>query len=145
MMHFGGITIPMGPVLEAELRHVIAPSIDRDAFESLDEVMGEIERGEAIAWIATEGHKIRAACVTQIISGEHGSQCFIRHCAGLGREEWLHYLSLIELWARGCGCASIELIGRKGWIRTLQPQGYEERAVVLRKVLTGQQAGGGHL
>ena len=134
-MLFGGINTPMTPILEAELRQAIAPSIDRDAFESLDEVMGEIARGEAIAWIATEGHKIRAACVTQIIPGEHGSQCFIRHCAGLGREEWLHYLRLIELWAKGCGCASIELIGRKGWVRALQPQGYEERAVVLRKVL----------
>jgi len=135
MMHFGGITTPMNPVLEAELRQAIAPSIDRDAFESLDEVMGEIERGDALAWIATEGHKIRAVCVTQIIEGQYGSQCFIRHCAGENREDWLKYLPLIELWAKGCGCASVELIGRKGWIRVLQPNGYEERAVVLRKAL----------
>lgn len=134
-MHFGGIARPISPLLEAELREVLAPSIDRDAFESLDEVMGNIMRGEALAWIATEGHKIRAACVTQIIRGEYGAQCFIHHCAGSGREDWIKYLPLIELWAKGCGCASIELIGRKGWIKVLQPHGYEDRAVVLRKVL----------
>ena len=134
-MQFGGLTLPMHPALEAELRRVIAPSIDRDAFESLDEVMGEIHRGDAIAWIATEGSEIRLACVTQIIGGEYGAQCFIRHCAGIDRSDWLQYLALIELWAKGCGCASVELIGRKGWIKVLKPHGYEERAVVLRKVL----------
>ena len=135
MMMFGGLQAPFQPQLAEQLRLALLPSIERDAFESLDEVMGELQRGEATAWIATVGPEIRMVCVTQILVGEHGAQCFIRHCAGTDRSEWINNLFLIEQWAMQQGCKSVELIGRKGWIRALAPHGYEERAVVLRKVL----------
>lgn len=130
-MEFGGLTVPLGPV-EPQVREAIAPSVARDPCESLDDVMRDIAEGKAIAWAITEGAALRGVVVTQVLEGSAGKQCFIRHCSGTDIRHWLHFLAVIEDWARSEGCATIELIGRPGWERLL---GWHRQAVLLRKAL----------
>jgi hypothetical protein len=130
-VNFGALTLPLGPAYDP-FRDAIAPAVERDPCDSIDDVMLDVESGKAQAWVATEGTAIRGACVTQILGGSKAKQCFIRHCAGEGASEWVDFVGVIENWARLEGCDSIELIGREGWQRLL---GWERPAVVLRKGL----------
>jgi len=131
---FGGLVPPLGPV-EAIVRAVLAPSVANDPCENMDELIEEIERGEAICWLITEGEDVRGCVVTQIVGQPDHLQLFIRHCAGDGIKDWLHYLRLIEMWGISQGCDSMELIGRAGWLRMLAPTGWRQQAIVMRKIL----------
>lgn len=130
-MNFGGLTVPLGD-LEPVVRQMLAPSVERDPCESLDDVIADIENGQAIAWLISDGAVVRGVVVTQVLEGSKAKQCFVRHCAGEGIRDWLHFLDTIETWARSIGCETIELIGREGWQRLL---GWSRQAVLLRKVL----------
>lgn len=55
--------------------------------------------------------------------------------AGGDMDEVLSMASGIESWARLQGCKSVLIEGRKGWERTLKPQGYEPFSVILTKAL----------
>jgi hypothetical protein len=130
-MQFGGLSVPLGD-LEPIVRQMLAPSVERDPCESLDDVIADIESGQAIAWLISDGASVRGVVVTQILEGSKAKQLFIRHVAGEGVADWLHFLETIETWARSIGCQTIELIGREGWERLL---GWNRQAVLLRKDL----------
>lgn len=135
-MIFGALRPPLEHVY-ATVAAVLEKSVARDPLESLQEVMDGIESGYLTAWVATDGADLHSVTVTQIVSGMKGKQCFIRHCAradeGAPLAEWLEYLPIIEYWAASEGCASIELIGRMGWLKVLPD--YERQAVQMRKML----------
>lgn len=135
-MTFGALRPPLAHVAPS-IAAAIMKSVERDALESLDEIMEAIEDGRMIAWAATSGSTLDGVTVTEILEGGKGRQCFIRHCAradgGAPLAEWLDQLSVIETWALSEGCASVELLGRAGWERALP--GYQKQAVQLRKML----------
>lgn len=131
MMAFGALQAPLGP-LAAIVEAILAPSVATNPLEDLDDVMAEIDGGQAQAWAVTDGDTIRAIVVTKTFASPGHRQCFIAHCAGEGVQEWIGYLGVIEEWARLQGCDSIELYGRPGWQRLL---GWDRPAIVLRKAL----------
>jgi hypothetical protein len=76
----------------------------------------------------------QAALVTETATFPSGHQsCEITFCAGDVIPDCLPLLAMIEDWARGVGCTSMRLIGRKGWSKVLPA--YEESAVMLERSL----------
>lgn len=130
-MNFGVLTVPLGNV-EPMVRQTLAASVQKDPCESLDDVIAAVEDGRALCWAISDEVALRGVVVTEIVEGSKARQCFIRHCAGEGIRDWLHFLNVIEAWAASDGCDTIELIGREGWERLL---GWERKAVLLRKDL----------
>jgi hypothetical protein len=56
--------------------------------------------------------------------------------AGSDARGWIgERLEVIEAWARAEGCAALELVGRKGWLRRLPASGWSHKQVVMRKEL----------
>lgn len=135
-MIFGALNHPLGGAYQA-VASCIASSVADDPLESLDSVMAALDCGDLTAWVATDGDRLHSVTVTEILEGDAGRQCFIRHCArakgGAGLREWLRFLPVIEEYARLNGCLTIELIGRAGWERALPD--FEKKAVLLRKSL----------
>lgn len=87
--------------------------------------------GEMQLWQAPQ-----SALVTRIINydAERVLELFVG--AGEGIERYLgEGLDLIADYAREQGCDSMELWGRKGWIRMLADHGFENRLYVVRKAL----------
>lgn len=135
-MVFGALRAPLGHVRQS-IADCLAPSIAFDPLEDLEEVMEGIDDGSLVAWVASDGDTLHSVTVVEIIEGEKGPRCFIRHCAGANLKEWLHFLPVIENWAASFGCVAVETLGRKGWERVLPD--YQNRAVLLRKMLPGAE------
>jgi hypothetical protein len=74
-----------------------------------------------------------AAVVTAVSVANDVKRCSIT-VGGRARSEWLHMLRELEAYARAEGCASMRIVGRKGWMRELPD--YALRAVILEKELS---------
>ena len=108
--------------------------------------------GDALLWLAIaredgrerpdgNGAHIQAAAVTELHATEWRKACVIVACggrgprsgAGAGMAAWLPLLAGIETYARAAGCASVRIMGRKGWARALPT--YRTTRIVLEKEL----------
>jgi hypothetical protein len=54
---------------------------------------------------------------------------------GKDRQDWQHYISIIEQFAKNNKCDKMELIARPGWERVLKQFNYTKSHVVLDKYL----------
>lgn len=72
----------------------------------------------------------RSAIVTEIVDYPKKTMCRI-WLAGGDLEELTQAEVALSAWAKTQGCDGIEIIGRRGWSRTLKD--YRESAVVLMK------------
>ena len=72
----------------------------------------------------------KSAIVTEIVDYPQKAMCRI-WLAGGDLDELLDAEAAICEWAKTLGCSGMEIIGRRGWSRTLK--NYRESAVVLMK------------
>lgn len=82
-------------------------------------------------WVSMRGG-LEACCVTEIRFFPLKKVCTVMFCAGKDMDNWLWFLSEVELWAISNGCHSIEVHGRRGWEKIL---GWELISTVIRKNL----------
>ena len=58
---------------------------------------------------------------------------FIFAVAGALPKVWAGILGVLERWAAEMGCAAVETIGRRGWLR--KAHGYRPKMILFRKEL----------
>ncbi len=107
--------------------------VDGDFF--VDDVRDYLETSKAQLW-AYEEDGIRALLVTRIEArtlGEQERYLLLWICSGEEMDKWKDYLPVIEAWAESEGCDSVEICGRRGWLKHLD--GFHEEHVVFRKQL----------
>jgi len=76
-----------------------------------------------------------AVGITRLSNYPRCKVCAVRIVTGTNSAEWrLQTLATIEQWARTNGCASMELVARKGWARHLKD--YDMTHVMLEKHLS---------
>lgn len=77
-----------------------------------------------------------SAAVTEIV-WEHGTRpvlnCWL---AGGDLDELKKMITAAEVFAKRLGCHSVQVSGRKGWVRALRDQGYKPIAYTVEKELT---------
>ena len=97
---------------------------------SMDDVVADLEARRAHLWVGEN-----AALVTTITdyAQERVIECWL---AGGDMKEILAMTPPIEDWARRVGCTQVQVMGRKGWVRALSPQGYHHYATSVRKLLS---------
>ena len=83
-------------------------------------------------WIAAKDDRVTMVLVTEVRDYPRKKVAALIACAGEGRGDWLHYLQVIEDWARSQGCEAIEAEARPGWARVL---GWKKTHVFLEKGL----------
>ena len=98
-----------------------------------DDVKESILSANMQVWGVVKDEKLCAALLTQIIHFPHEKRLLLFSLGGDGFKKWGHLLRHIENWAAIIKVSAIELFGRRGWIKLLKDEGYEEINIVLRK------------
>lgn len=108
-----------------------------DGKETLENIKRQVERRDMQFWVVVDFSKppfeILAAFVTRIECHPKKKVLSIPYLGGKEAERWLDNIAIIEDFARSNGCESVEVIGRRGWIKKLPD--YEPIHTVIRKVL----------
>lgn len=100
-----------------------------------EDLSQQISEGKVLLWVALddENGAVHAAMTTELIPMRCGLVCWMGQCAGSGMQNWSHFHTQIEEYAKAEGCVKVVLKGRFGWERVLE--GYKVRTVTLEKAL----------
>lgn len=102
----------------------------------LEELFARIMRRECALWVAKTNDRIVAACVTENVILDGRKICNVISVGGVGMDDWLADLGMIELWALSQECTAMRYEKcRPGWARVLAPKGYQTKFIVLEKAL----------
>lgn len=106
-------------------------ALDRSGNEyTLEQVRARLDDGRTQFWPGR-----RSAAVTEIVQvGEK----LVLNCwlAGGDLDELRDMIDAAEVFAARMGCDSVQVSGRKGWVRALRDKGYEPIAYTVEKELT---------
>jgi hypothetical protein len=113
-------------------------AIQRTGLSAFADVARDVLAGRALLWLALsrDGEIVTmdAVAMTRLERTDVGLVCVIVACEGNKRHRWLPLLAGIEAYAKGEGCRSVRIFGRKGWQRVLD--GYRQTHVIIQKELS---------
>jgi hypothetical protein len=119
------------PQIERELDTI--PHLWADRITK-DDIYGAVQRKEMQVWAVGPSKTVTMVVFTQIINFGPAKALQVVFCFGGDLEEALPLLdATLERFAFVSGCSSIEVIGRKGWFRTLRPLGFHLDKVIMRR------------
>lgn len=102
--------------------------------DTIENVLTQIFLKKAQLWIAATDTTLEAACVTEVIRRGSKLYCNVWLTGGRGVNNWVHFLSTIEAWAKEQGCDAMLIDrARTGWKRLLQD--YKIKTLTLVKEL----------
>ena len=103
-------------------------------FERIDLVHDMLIQRENL-WIITDDEEyIVGIVMTEIMYYPRKRILGIQYCAGDKLDDWMDStLEILENWAVDNDCKAMELTGRKGWVKKLKLQSWEEEFVVVKK------------
>lgn len=104
---------------------------------TLQEVIEAICSGKKQLWLVLDDdEQFLAAVTTQLQQTVLGKKrALICECSGKGVLDLVDNLQVVEGWARENGAFEIEILGRLGWKRALDKQGYGIDMLYYRKEL----------
>lgn len=108
-----------------------------DGKYDLDSVYTLVKKGEMQLWVVMND-AVLAAGTTQVCQYPLKKVCILVFAGGFDMASWKHTLGTLEKVAQEWGCDSLEIHGRKGWLKVL-PE-YEQVHVTLRKDLWPRSA-----
>lgn len=128
---------PHGAAITACLRRFVERYADQITLES---VWGDIVRGNVQLWLITDDATGDVVMVqlTEVINNLATGRRVVRllNTGGVRFFEALPLLDEIEAWARDVVKATeIEAVGRKAFVRVLEPRGYRFASVTVAKRL----------
>lgn len=123
------------PAVWDEAAVLLTPAVELAAGRhTLSSTFEQLRSGHMQLFLVVRDDVPTAAAVTQVLDYPASSWLVVLFCGGKGLPEWgKDGIASIEDWARKCGCAGVEIIGRAGWAMAL---GYEKSASIIQKVLT---------
>lgn len=106
-------------VVEDLFRPLIAPALLRTRKIDVASLFKLAHKGRFQLWIAwdTQERDALAALVTEICDYPTRRVARALLLAGRQANRWRHLVTTLESWARGEGCAALEMVGRPGWGR----------------------------
>lgn len=96
---------------------------------TLEDVLLRVERGDAQFW-----HEGNGAVVTEVLDTKAGKVLHFWLAAGSLDDVLAIYRKVVE-WGRANGCVRATLIGRRGWVKVLQAEGWAQEAVTMGRAL----------
>lgn len=89
-----------------------------------------------VLWVVLRDDKLVAAVETRLSERVWGLICEIVALGGSGLDVWKTAVdSAIVEYAKAEGCDRVRLVGRPGWARVLEGDGYHQVGVILEKGL----------
>jgi hypothetical protein len=100
----------------------------------LQDIYKLISTGEWVLWLCQvpDTEEITSVVITTFIAYPRVKNLRIIFLSG-DDEDWSYGIEVFEDFARINKCHDVEILGRKGWERTLRDRGYEFQNVTLRK------------
>lgn len=84
-------------------------------------------------WVAADKkNNIKACAVTEIVDYPAKRVLLIVFAAGIGLEEWIHHIEVLQNFAAYHDCEAVEIYGRAGWEKVLKKYGYSKTHSVFR-------------
>lgn len=108
-----------------------------ESFATMESLYLDVSSGTRQLWTMNYEGEFVMALFTEIVSYPTTRVLNILWLGGSGLEVALYlFLDFIELWAIRQGVSSVQVFGRKGWVRKLKRRGYEQTKWVVSKDLT---------
>ncbi len=112
-----------------EKRRRLQEALDRAGTHTMDDLLERLRDGRAQFWAHDDG-----CVVTEILDYPRAKVAnywllsgVLGDCLALNGE--------IEAWARGQGCTVASAMGRRGWIKAVEPLGWQPHGVLFHKQL----------
>jgi hypothetical protein len=119
------------------IEEYIQGAIDHSQGEAtLEDYYEHLSTGDMQLWLAVDKSNILACMVTQIAPYPSKRVLRIIAIGGIEMERWIQFLPDVEHWALNMGCTSLEVWGRKGWLKILRD--WECSYHILTKDLTAR-------
>jgi hypothetical protein len=116
--------------------HLVSPVQQSGGRFTLEDVFHNIATGNYHLWVAIDETipEVVAVCVTGFTPYPQ-KRMLTCHFLGGGRmDEWVEEMDqVLEKWGRQHGAEGIELTGRKGWGRALEPLGWQTTFFITEK------------
>jgi len=123
--------VPLGEVFSVwrYVRNLLAPAVERtNGRWTMEHLCASLCTGGQNLWVAyDEEDYIRAALTTQIVVYPNRKMLTIHYLGGDAFEEWNDdFLSLVESYAKTCGCDGVETLARFGFKNFFKRRGYDQ-------------------
>ena len=77
-------------------------------------------------WIAFDDEAIKGVVITRFVQYPRKKYLFLEFCAGVEGFSWkAPMLSMLRSWAKDNNCDGIEAVGRDGWQKVFESDGYK--------------------
>lgn len=88
-------------------------------------------------WLVREGEEFKSFCLTETKTNDATGykSVVITSLAGEGGQELAPLVAEVEKWAASIGANEVQVVGRWGWKRGFEREGYRMDAILLRKAL----------
>ena len=130
--------VPIDSIMDGYLPIVgplLQKAIDKSEGQELleDYIIGLVDDRYHL-FIGYDEEDIHVAALTQFVKYPEYTNLSIVLVGGSRLEEWISSEVLFEF-GRYHDCKAVELTGRRGWLKALEPKGYRESCVTLIKDL----------
>ncbi len=105
-------------------------------YYSLADVHTLLHAGKLVLWTAADEGGIVLVMLVELVDFPACAIARILYIGGSGVRKVLPLIDFLHLWARRQGAGRIEVNGRPGWLRLLEPKGYLFESVTLVRDLS---------
>lgn len=118
------------------LLHLLQELESETVLAKAADVIAKAKSGDVQLWTYHDGTRFVGVVATRIFEDAVGKVFNAWLCYGQDCKELLSECEgVLARFAADMGCYDMEIVGRRGWLRVLD--GYEEKAVVMHKLLVG--------
>jgi len=101
-----------------------------------DDIYKDLLEQRMLGWVVMDDKEtIKCVVVTQIIQYPRKRTCQIFLCCGKDAKLWYDHIDSIKKYAKQQECQVLEIIGRPGWEKVLNDQGFKKTDIRLRHIL----------
>ena len=95
--------------------------------ESIESLYAKIKNETSRLWCISIGPYIVGSATTEVVQYANYKSLNVSFLGGSKMNLWLDkFIEELKVYSKFNNCSSIELIGRKGWLRSLNPFGFKE-------------------
>lgn len=98
----------------------------------IDDILRGCMKQDMMLWVVYNDDKLSGCFVTELFDYPQDRRLNILLLSGDGFDDIVEHLEKFKEWASANGANAIEMYGRPGWKKVLEPHGFERTHTVMR-------------